>query len=99
MVSMSAIAEPGPTLLNGKSDSVVLPPPDTDKLRQERSTWERHKSRLMTEALGKYVVIKGEEVSELFFDSHADALSWGYNRYGHVAMLVRHITPDVSRVL
>ena len=58
-------------------------------LEREIETYRRKLPELLANA-GKFVVIHGDEIAGTF-DTHADALAVGYDRYGDRPFLVRQI--------
>ena len=59
-------------------------------LDQELATSDRERKRLLAEAPGKYVLIKGEEVIGTF-ESQNDAIDEGWRRFGRVPILTKKI--------
>jgi hypothetical protein len=61
-----------------------------EPLKIELATFEKNRDRLVGEALGKFVLIKGEEIHGIFNDE-ADAIRAGYESFGNVPFLVKMI--------
>jgi hypothetical protein len=61
----------------------------TQSLQQELATYEREKSRLISESQGKFVLIKGDEVD--VWGTYEDALRAGYEKYGLTTFLVKQV--------
>lgn len=59
-------------------------------LATELATFDKEKSRLVGEAEGKYVAIKGEEILGIYSDERS-ALAAAYAKYGNVPFLVKRI--------
>lgn len=59
-------------------------------LQKELETYEDNKSRLISESLNEYVLIKGDDIIGTF-ESHADAIKEGYQRYGTDVFLVKQV--------
>jgi len=59
-------------------------------LKQEISTYEAHKKELISKALGKYVLIKGDKIIGIY-DTNNDAIAEAYKEYGNVPFLVKEI--------
>lgn len=68
----------------------VIDRPTTAVLRDELATYEKHRDELLGRAEGKYVLIKGEDIAGEF-ESKMDAVMIGYQRYGNVPFLVKHV--------
>ena len=60
-------------------------------LEQELKTYEKEKEKLLKEARGKFVLIKGSEIIGVY-TSQEDALAEGYKRFGNQEFLVKEIT-------
>ncbi|MCD6282814.1 hypothetical protein J7J84_04310 [bacterium] len=56
----------------------------------ERRTFQDHRDKLIANALGKFVLIKGEEVVGIY-DAEGDAVREGYKRFGNVPFFVKLI--------
>ena len=76
-----------------------------DCLRAEIETYEKHKSQLIAESEGKYVLVHEEQIAGVW-DTYQDALRVGYNRFGLRPFLVKqiqgvetvqHFTRDIPR--
>lgn len=62
----------------------------TDLLDQELQTYEKEKDRLLAQAKGKFVLIKGDQVVD-FFDTETDAIRHGYEHLGNTPFLVKQV--------
>lgn len=65
--------------------------PVLDQLARELETYEQNRERLLGEALGKYVLIHGDEIVAAY-DTEGDAINEGYRRFGNVPFFVRLIS-------
>jgi hypothetical protein len=59
---------------------------------KELATFEATKDRLLTEAGGHYVLIRGDEIVGTY-ESYNDAVDEGYRHFGNVPFLVKQIVP------
>ena len=59
-------------------------------LENEVTTYEQNRERLLATAEGKYVLIRGKDVSGTF-ETEMDAITEGYNRFGNVPFLVKQV--------
>jgi hypothetical protein len=59
-------------------------------LQQELATYQREKSRLVSESEGKFVLIKGDEVAGVW-GTYEDALREGYEQFGLTPFLVKQV--------
>ena len=59
-------------------------------LDRELQTYEAHKAELLAKGRGKWVLIKGARVAGVF-DTEADAIRQGYERFGNVPFMVKEI--------
>lgn len=59
-------------------------------LAEELQTYEQKRDELLHRAKGKYALIKGNRVIEVF-ESEADAIHQGYKSFGNVPFLVKEI--------
>ena len=59
-------------------------------LEQELKTYQEHKSDLVGKSKGKFVLIKGDQIIEVF-ENRFDAIRNGYERFGNVPFLVKQI--------
>lgn len=66
---------------------------DTVVLSKELETYEAHKGQLVSDSVGKFVVIKGDDVIDTW-DTFEDAIKAGYGRFGMEPFLVKHIQGD-----
>jgi len=73
----------GPT---GRDRTVV------ETLTNELQTFESRRDELLGTSLGKWVLIRDEELVGAF-ESQADAIKIGYQRFGNVPFLVKQVVP------
>jgi hypothetical protein len=59
-------------------------------LEIEVKTYERHRDHLLGTAEGKFVLIRNDQVIGVY-DSKMDAIAQGYQQFGNVPFLVKHI--------
>ncbi len=59
-------------------------------LQAELETYERHRHELLGKSEGKFVLIYNDEIVGVF-ESKADAIKQGYERFGNVPFLVKQI--------
>ncbi|MBU0760928.1 MAG: hypothetical protein KJ600_05230 [Nanoarchaeota archaeon] len=59
-------------------------------LAEEIETYEKHKSELLKEHSGEYVLIRGNEVVNTF-ESQKDAIKIGIEKFGNTPFLVKKI--------
>jgi hypothetical protein len=64
------------------SDAIVL--------RPELEFFEQHRLELLDRAAGKYALVKGSELIDVF-ETELEAIRAGYQRFGNEAFLVKHI--------
>lgn len=62
----------------------------TSVLDEEIRTYEAHREELLGRAKGKYVLIKGDRIIDVFADIR-DALKRGYEEFGNQPFLAREI--------
>jgi hypothetical protein len=62
----------------------------TEMLSKELETYEANKSELIGKSKGKYVLIKDDQVIDVF-DTKSDAIRQGYERFGNVPFFVKQI--------
>ena len=62
----------------------------TIELQTELEVFERLRLTLLDRAAGKYALVKGSDLVEIFV-SEAEAIRDGYRRFGNEAFLVKHI--------
>jgi len=62
----------------------------TSQLEKELETFEAHKDELLAKAAGKFALVKGSEVVDVF-DTAEDAIRQGYDRFGNVPFLVKEV--------
>ncbi len=60
-------------------------------LEKELATYQKEKSRLLAESMGKFVLIKEDKVVGIFV-SQEDALAEGYKQFGNTEFLIKKIT-------
>lgn len=63
---------------------------DTAKLDEELKTYEAHREELLGRAQGKFVLIKGDRVIDVF-DTPGGALQRGYGEFGMLPFLVKQV--------
>ena len=63
-----------------------------ETLRDELRTFESRRDDLLGTSLGKWVLIRDGELVGAF-DSQADAINVGYQRFGNVPFLVKQVVP------
>ena len=63
----------------------------TSILEKELAAYEAAKAGLLSQALGKFVLIRGEQVVDTF-DAELDAVKAGYQKFGNVPFLVMQVT-------
>lgn len=68
----------------------IIQPEQAGKLEQETRTWLANKVRLLQEAPGKFVVIKGDRIFGIF-DRDNEAFRQAYQQLGRGPFLVRQI--------
>jgi hypothetical protein len=61
-----------------------------NELQDEIRTFEANRERLLGEALGKYVLIHGDQILGIY-DTEGDAIKEGYKEVGNVPFLVRRV--------
>jgi hypothetical protein len=66
----------------------AMTPPQT--LEQERKTYESHRAELLARDPGKFALIHGDEIVEVF-DTKTDAIASGYGRFGNAPFLVKEV--------
>lgn len=59
-------------------------------LAEELETYEKNKQRLLETDRGKFVLIKGKEIINVF-DTQADAVKVGIDKFGNSPFLVKKI--------
>lgn len=59
-------------------------------LEAELQTFQAHRNELLGRARGKFVLIKGQRVVDIFEDRN-DALSRGYREFGRDPFLVKQV--------
>ena len=59
-------------------------------LSKELETYEKNKPKLLKDSRGKFALIKGEEVVNVF-DTYADAVKVGIDKFGNSPFLVKQI--------
>jgi|SRR5450759_1212001 hypothetical protein len=63
-----------------------------ETLRDELRTFESRRDELLGTSLGKWVLVHDGELVGAF-DSQADAINVGYQRFGNVPFLVKQVVP------
>lgn len=63
----------------------------TSIFQTELQTFEAHMSELLVDNAGKFALIKGDRLVDIF-DTNVDALRQGYKEFGNVPFLVKQIT-------
>jgi len=61
-----------------------------NKLSKEIETYEKNKTKLLKESSGKFALIKKEEIVNVF-DTYADAVKVGIDKFGNTPFLVKQI--------
>ncbi len=61
-----------------------------DMLKKELDTYVKQKSKLIGKSKGKFVLIKGNKIVDVF-DTKIDAIRQGYERFGNVPFLAKQI--------
>ena len=61
-----------------------------DVLMAELETYKKNKSDLVKKYSGKYVLIKGKEIIDIF-ESEKDAINSGFKKFGNTPFLVKKI--------
>jgi hypothetical protein len=56
----------------------------------ELATYDHHREELICASEGKFVLIRGEEIAGVW-DTYADALEAGYEKYGLSPFLVKQV--------
>ncbi len=59
-------------------------------LSKEIETYEKNKQKLLKESHGKFALIKSEEIINVF-DTSADAIKVGIDKFGNTPFLVKQI--------
>jgi len=59
-------------------------------LSKEIETYEKNKLKLLAESRGKFVLIKGEKIINVF-DTYQDAIKVGIDKFGNSPFLVKQI--------
>lgn len=59
-------------------------------LERELGAYESHKSELIGESNGKFVLVKDDDIIDVF-DTKMDAIRQGYENFGNVPFLVKKI--------
>src|ERR1700757_3385260 len=98
MVSSCQVNEPGPaevmTMGEEIKDEWIIseendPPPD---LSRESAAFERERARLVRDHLGKYVLIRFDDIVGVY-DTPSEAMIDAYNRFGYNSRrIIRPIT-------
>jgi hypothetical protein len=61
-----------------------------DQLRREVETYQENREQLLGNALGKFVLIHGDEIVATY-DTELDAINDGYRRFGNVPFFVKRV--------
>ena len=72
--------------------SAGRPPILVETLKDELRTFESRRDELLGTALGKWVLIHDGELVGAF-ETQADAINIGYQRFGNVPFLVKQVVP------
>ena len=67
------------------------------KLQREIATYESKRSELFGEHAGEFVLIKGDDVVDIYRDERA-AIDAGYKKFGNTAFLVRKVAESEKPV-
>ena len=59
-------------------------------LAKELETYEENKQRLLSESQGKFVLIRGGDIINVF-DTYSDAVKVGIDKFGNTPFLVKKI--------
>lgn len=62
----------------------------SELLQRELQTYEINKADLLKRGENRFVLIREDSIAGLF-DTEADAVTSGYQTYGNVPFLVRHV--------
>ncbi|MBS3080916.1 hypothetical protein J4221_05570 [Candidatus Pacearchaeota archaeon] len=65
-------------------------------LSEELETYDKHKAELLKESVGKYVLIKGKDIINIF-DTQNDAIKVGIDKFGNTPFLVKKIEEVESK--
>ncbi len=65
-------------------------------LSEELETYNKNKAELLKESAGKYVLIKGKEIINIF-DTQNDAIKVGIDKFGNTPFLVKKIEEVESK--
>ena len=60
------------------------------QLDAELKTYEAHRAELLRESQGKFVLVKGDQVVDVY-DSQEDALRHGFREFGNQPFLVKEV--------
>lgn len=63
---------------------------EKDLLKEEIETYNKEKKRLVEQSNGKFVLIKGNSIVDVF-ESQIDAIKIGINKFGNTPFLVKKI--------
>jgi hypothetical protein len=61
-----------------------------EALKQELETYEANRERLLADSLGKYVLIRGDQIVATY-DTERDAINEGYRMFGNVPFFVQRV--------
>ena len=70
----------------------------TGKLQREIATFESKRSELFAEHSGEFVLIKGDQVVDIYRDER-DAIDAGYKKFANSGFLVRKVAESETPVL
>jgi len=59
-------------------------------LSKELETYEKNKQKLLKDSHGKFVLIKGDEIINVF-DTYSDAVKVGIDKFGNTPFLIKQI--------
>jgi hypothetical protein len=62
------------------------------RLELELATYEQHRAALLASARGKFALIHQDQLAGVF-DTQMAAIQAGYERFGHVPLLVKQVVP------
>ena len=69
---------------------------DKNLLSRELETYKKNKTKLLKESNGKFVLIKGDEVVNVY-DTQTDAIKVGIDKFGNAPFLVKKIEEIESK--
>jgi hypothetical protein len=68
---------------------------ETGPLAEELKTYQEHLGELLRTASGKFVLIKGNEIVDLY-DNQEEALNEGYRRYRLKSFMVQRVQRELE---